>query len=202
MCLGGSSSGSPTLRSRRLTPERRAGRRSGRLRHLRWIGCLLTGVLVAGCSTRSPVLVPAATPAYPEYLYPVVPDGMRGGPASLALERGWQRLQRDERTEAGREFTAALRRQADFYPARTAQGYLALAERRLDEALAAFDATLARTPAYVPALVGRGHTLLALDRVAAAADAFDAALTLAPTLDDLRRRVEVLQVRRVQAGIE
>ena len=146
--------------------------------------------------------MPAATPAYPEYLYPVVPDGMRGGPASLALDRGWQRLQRDERTEAGREFTAALQRQADFYPARTAQGYLALAERRLDEALAAFDATLARTPVYVPALVGRGHTLLALDRVAAAADAFDAALTLEPTMDDLRRRVEVLQVRRVQAGIE
>src|SRR5262249_18396818 len=103
---------------------------------------------------------------------------------------------------ADREFAQALKRNAALYPARTGQGYVALAKRDFSRALADFDGALKAGPSYVPALVGRGQALLALGRDQEALPAFEAALAADSTLADVRRRVDVLRFRGIQGTIE
>jgi tetratricopeptide (TPR) repeat protein len=114
------------------------------------------------------------------------------------LDRGWQYLQFDDVRSAEREFAAALKQQAAFYPAEAALGYAALARRNAKEAGEHFDRALAAEAAYVPALVGRGEAMLELNRDADALASFESAVAYDASLTELRARVDVLKLRATQ----
>jgi tetratricopeptide (TPR) repeat protein len=161
--------------------------------------CASVLLAAAGCAPRLP---PApATQAYPEFVYPAVPEALAAGRAARDHERGWRHLQGGDLAGAAAGFGLALRRAPSFYPATTGEGYVALASERHEAALAAFDAALSRAPRYAPALVGRGHALLGLERGGEAADAFERAATADPALSYLGSRVAVLRLRAIQDRI-
>ena len=163
--------------------------------------CLLPVVLLAACAARTPPPAPAA-PQYPEFLYPALPDAMRGAAGAERVEFGWRYLQSNDLRNADREFAAAVDRSPALYPAQAGAGYVDLARRAYDDALADFGAALGQRPDYVPALVGRGQALLGLKRDAEAVAAFEAALAADPSLADVRRRIEVLRFRSAQELVE
>ncbi len=173
----------------------------------RWRRCahlapLLMVMTLAACApATAPPVVPTA-PAHPEFMFPAIPQTLRGTRAAERVERGWLYLQSDDLRSASREFSTVLRTNPAFYPARTGDGYLALARRDYRDALEAFDEALTHEAGYVPALVGRGQTLLALRRDSDALAAFEAALAADPSLSDVERRVEVLRFRGLQDVID
>src|SRR5262245_60207900 len=175
------------------SPFRRTGHRVGP-----WLAVL---VFSAACATRVPPPVPA-TPAHPEFLYPQVPSNLAASPGASRVDVGWRYLQVDDLKNADLEFGAALKLEPRLYPARTGQGYVALAMRDYARALTGFNAALEAESSYVPALVGRGQALLASDRTESALETFERALALDPSLTDLSRRVEVLRFRNVQDVID
>ncbi len=156
--------------------------------------CLLT---IAACATKAPPLVTVGAPMHPDFLYPAAPEGTPA--AQIArLDRGWQFLQINDTRSAEREFTAALKQQAAFYPADAALAYVALARGNEADAVTRFERALTGDAAYVPALVGRGQALLAVDRVGDALASFEAALAKDAALADLKARVDVLRFRVTQ----
>jgi tetratricopeptide (TPR) repeat protein len=161
----------------------------------------LVMALAAACATRVPPPVPT-TLAHPEFLYPQMPAALAATPGASRVDVGWRYLQGNDLKNAEIEFGVALKLGPGLYPARTGQGYVAMAMRDYDRALTAFDAALQGEAAYVPALVGRGQALLARDRTDLALAAFEKALAIDPSLTDLSRRVEVLRFRNVQDVIE
>ena len=162
---------------------------------------LVLVTLVAGCTTRVAPSLPAAL-AYPEFVYPTLPQLLRTADSAGYVDRGWRYLQNDDLGNAEREFAEGSQRSPGLYPAGTGGAYVALARRDYDRALGGFDAVLAGVPTYAPALVGRGQTLLALDRTAAALEALEAALAVDPSLVNVRSRIDVLRFRHLQDIIE
>jgi len=159
-------------------------------------GVLLSGLVIAACAPKAPPALVGA-PKHPDFMFPAVPEGTL--PAQSArLDRGWQYLQLGDLRNAEREFAAALKQQAGFFPADAALAYVALARGDEADALAAFDRALAAAAAYVPALVGRGQALLEADRTGDALVSFEAALAADPSLADLKGRVDVLRFRATQ----
>jgi tetratricopeptide (TPR) repeat protein len=170
----------------------------------RHVAVAAVALVLAGCAARAvvPPVLPDAL-AHPEYLYPAIPDAQRSTPEGLNVDLGWRYLQNNDLRSAEREFGAALKRRQTFYPARTGEGYVALARDDHERALAAFDAALAAASgAYVPALVGRGLTLLEARREGEALTALEAAVAADPSLADVRRRVDVLRFRGLEDIIE
>lgn len=175
------------------------GRMARQRRWLRGPGAVVAAALLSACAGRTAPLPPVPpTAAHPELLPLNVPVSLRGLPGADRVEFGWRYLQAGDLRAAEHEFTRALGRSPDLYPARTGEGYLALVRADSDRALAAFDAVLMEAPSYVPALVGRGLALLALERGGEAIKAFEAALAVDPTLSDVERRVDVLRFRSLQ----
>ncbi len=163
------------------------------------VSLCLCSLFVASCATKSPPVI-AGAPKHPDFIFPKAPDGTP--PALTAqLDRGWQYLQLDDVRSAEREFGAALKQQAAFYPAEAALGYAALAKKNSKDAVEHFDRALAMDPAYVPALVGRGEAMLELDRASEALTSFEAAVARDPSLTELRARVEVLRLRATQDNL-
>ncbi len=164
-------------------------------------------VLAAGCAPRTPAsvaTVPAlpATLAYPDFVYPDVPESLRATAAAAAIDLGWRHLQRDESSDAEAAFSSVLASNPGFAPAHTGRGYVALAEGDHARAVASFETALEQQARYAPALVGLGQSLLALERDADALAAFERALEADPSLTGLKGRVDLLRFRQVQAGIE
>ncbi len=156
---------------------------------------------MALASACAPKMVPApvvTVPQFPDFVAPAVPDAQAGSPVAVAEDRGWRFLQSGDPDNAERELTAALRAAPSFYPAETALGYVELARKRARAALPHFDAVLAQQPSYVSALVGKGQSLVALSRDREAVPVFEAALAADPSLNDLRRRLEVLRFRSAE----
>jgi len=136
---------------------------------------------------------------YPEFVYPsAVPAA---APQALAVDRGWHFLQNDDLTSADREFAAALRAVPDFVPARTGEGYVALARQDYTRALDQFERALRAAPSYAPALAGKGQALLPMNRDTEARAAFEAALKADPSLLNLASRIDVLKFREIQTLI-
>ena len=177
-------------------PPTSSSRHKGRLAP--WLAVV---VFSAACAARVVPPVPA-TLAHPEFLYPQVPSNLAGSPGASRVDVGWRYLQVDDLENAALEFGAALKLEPRLYPARTGQGYVALAMRDYARALTGFDAALESERSYVPALVGRGQALLASDNTESALETFERALALDPSLTDLSRRVEVLRFRNVQDVID
>ncbi len=152
--------------------------------------------IAVSCAPKAPPALVGA-PKHPDFMFPVAPEGAAPDQAGR-LDRGWQYLQLNDLRNADREFSAALKQQATFYPADAAIGYLALARGNDADAMMRFDRALAAEAAYVPALVGRGQALLSMDRVGEALASFEAALAKDGSLADLKGRVEVLRFRATQ----
>lgn len=165
------------------------------------LAALVLLVLVAGCATRVVPPVPA-TLAYPEFIYPAVPQPLATADAADRIDRGWRFLQNGDLGSADREFAEALLGTPALYPAEAGGAYVALARRDYDRALVGFDAVLREAAMYVPALAGRGQALLALNRITAALEAFEAVLAVDPSLADVRSRIDVLRFRNMQGLIE
>ena len=164
-------------------------------------GLVVLLALVAGCATRVTPPLPEAL-AYPEFVYPAVPQVLHTVEAAGYVDRGWRYLQNDDLGNAEREFAEGSQWSPGLYPAGTGGAYVSLARGDYDRALGGFDAVLGSAPVYAPALVGRGQALLALDRSAAALEALEAALAADPSLVNLVGRIEVLQFRSLQEIIE
>lgn len=158
--------------------------------------CALMLVFAVSCAPKAPPAL-AGAPKHPDFMFPAAPEGTLPAQAGR-LDRGWQYLQLDDLRNAEREFAAALKQQAGFYPADAAGAYVALARGNEAEALTRFDRALAANSEYVPALVGRGRALLGLDRVGDALVSFEAALAKDASLTDLKSRVDVLRFRATQ----
>jgi tetratricopeptide (TPR) repeat protein len=157
---------------------------------------------IAACATRTATAPVPVSPAFPDFVYPVVPRGLGGVEDAARIDRGWRFLQANDLLNANREFGVALKRMPALYPARAGSAYVALAGADFNQALGAFDAVLQAAPMYVPALVGRGQTLLGLKRDRAALEVFEAALAVDASLIEVRRRVDVLRFRALQDLIE
>jgi tetratricopeptide (TPR) repeat protein len=156
----------------------------------------------AGCATRTlPPPLPA-TPRYADFVYPTVPAALKTMRGAERIDAGWRYLQNDDLRSAEREFSAALRRSPELYPAHAGEGYVAVARGDEVRALREFDSALKADARYTPALVGRGLALLGLNRDADALAAFEAAMAADPALTGLRSRIEVLRFRNVQDMIE
>lgn len=155
----------------------------------------------AACAPK-PVLAPVVTaPAYPDFLRPAIPAALTTDPAAPGFDRAWRFLQANDLKNADREIVAALHLSPGFYPAETAAGYLDLARKDPKSALEHFDRALAAARNSASALVGRGDALVALNRTPEAVTAFDSAVAADPSLNDVRRRAEVLRFRSAEQGV-
>jgi tetratricopeptide (TPR) repeat protein len=165
------------------------------------LALFLTLVGMAACATKSPPALPGA-PKYPDFLYPTVPRELQTVAEADAVRRGWHFLQADDLRNADREFSRAVRRLPGLYPAQTGVGYVALARHNYDKAVTDFELALKQQPKYIPALVGKGDALFGLKRDEAALASFESALAIDESLGDIRRRVDVLRFRNVEAQLE
>jgi tetratricopeptide (TPR) repeat protein len=155
----------------------------------------------AACAPKAAPVPTASTPRFPQFIYPMVPQGL-GTPA--ALERhdlGWRWLQAGDARAAERNFAAALKQSPGFYPAEAGLGYAALARDNEKEAVEHFDRAVVANPRYAPALVGRGEALLALGDRRMALKSLEAALTADPELAALQHRVDVLRFQAQQEEV-
>lgn len=174
-------------------------RRCGRARLL---VILAACALAAACAGTLPPVPPVSAPRYPEYVFPTVPPALAGSAAAVERhQRGWRFLQAGDLRNADREFSAAVKKNAGFFPADTGLGYVRLAQRDYKEAIASFDLALRQSAAYAPAMVGRGDALLGLSRAAEALKTFQAALAADPSLAIAAERVQMLQLRTSQAEL-
>jgi len=163
---------------------------------------LTTALCVAACAPSAPPTVSPGAPRHPDFVFPEAPDDLAGAATVTRHGAAWQALQAGDLRTAERGFAAVLDRTPGFYPAHTGLAYLDLARGAYDESLARFDAVLAAAPGYAPALAGRGEVLLAQDRTDDALAAFEAALAADPGLAGVRRRVDVLRFRTLEAIVE
>jgi tetratricopeptide (TPR) repeat protein len=152
----------------------------------------------------APVLAPApvvTTPRYPDFVFPSTPSALARNDLALRQQRGWQFLQAGDLRGARREFNAALKASADYFPAEAGLAYASLADRDFADAIARFDRVLRRSSSYVPALVGKGDALAAGGRLDDAVKTLRDALATDPSLVDVRRRLDVLAFRHQQAAV-
>lgn len=154
----------------------------------------------AGCAPRT-APPPSAAPRFPDLVFPAVPAGLGDAVVNELHHAAWRALQAGDLRGAERDFTAAVRRAPGFYPAEAGLGYVELARQRDAQALAHFDAALQIAREYAPALAGRGDALLAADRLSDALASFEAALTADAGLTEVRRRIEVLRFRALEAEV-
>ena len=155
-------------------------------------------LLVAACAPRPPVVT---SPRFPDYPFPAVPEALAGTRSAERHAGAWRFLQAGDLRNAERSFNAIVVGNPQFYPAVAGLGFVELARQEHDGAIAHFDRALALAPAYVAALLGRGEARLVSAGEAEALHDFEAALVADPSLDAIRRRVEVLRFRQIQAAI-
>jgi tetratricopeptide (TPR) repeat protein len=163
---------------------------------------LLVALLVAAAGCAAKVVPPpvVTTPRYPQFMAPDVPAELASTLPAWSHDRGWRFLQAGDLRSADQEFGLALR-SPDFYPAWTGRGYLLLARDDARGALEHFDRALSIRADYLSAMLGQGEALLALNREADAAVAFERALAVNPSLNDVRRRVEVLRFQALERDL-
>ncbi len=173
-------------------------------RLVRWAGvaAIAWAALLAGCAPRSTAPVAPAAPRFADFPFPAAPSGLQA-PADVlrAHEAAWRTLQSGNVRGAERGFAAVVKKRPAFYPSVAGLGFAALARQDARAGVAAFERALAANAGYVPALIGKGEALTAQGRDADALEAFNAALAVDESLGDVRRRVEVLRFRAVEARL-
>jgi tetratricopeptide (TPR) repeat protein len=156
----------------------------------------------AACGPRKLELPPPAAAAkFPDFVFPSAVAGLGTPAAQERHHAGWLWLQAGDLRAAERNFEAALKLSADFYPAEAGLGYVGLARKAENEAVMHFDRAVVANPRYAPALVGRGEALLALGEREMALKSLEAAVGADPNLAPLRSRIEVLRVRLQQDDV-
>lgn len=171
------------------------------MRRSRLAAALITLSLAVACTAPPPVVTVPTTPQHPDYVFPVSPEGTPQATLDR-LARSWRLLQANDLSAAEREVTALVAGARTFAPARTAAGYVALAQKKPADALPQFDAALTSAAApYAPALVGRGFALLSLNREEDALRSLERGLAADASIPDLAERVATLRVRVVQDRI-
>jgi tetratricopeptide (TPR) repeat protein len=172
---------------------------------VRSIAGMLALSLLAGVTACAPKTIelpdPTIAPKFPDFVFPVVPEGL-GTPAVLERHNaGWQWLQAGDLRAAERNFDATLQLMPQFYPAEAGLGWVGLARKNSDGAVTHFDRAVVANPRYVPALVGRGEALLSLGDRDMALKSFEAAVAADANLTPLRSRIEVLRFRGLQDDV-
>ncbi len=111
------------------------------------------------------------------------------------------RLQSGDTRAAARAFSELLKQSADFYPADTALGDIALIDRDFKEALTFFTRALERNSTYVPALEGRVQAALGVGDDVVAAGALERLLDVDASREDARSRLDLVRLRIVQGQL-
>jgi tetratricopeptide (TPR) repeat protein len=159
-------------------------------------------VVSAACGPKRLELPPPTSAAkYPDFIFPGAAANLGTPAAQERHHAGWLWLQAGDLKAAERNFQAALKLSADFYPAEAALGFVGLAKDDQKEAVDHFDRAIVANPRYVPALVGRGEALLALGDRDMALKSLEAAVNADPNLTPLRTRIEVLRARGQQEDV-
>ena len=166
-----------------------------------WRGCaaMVAVVLAVGCVTRVPVVT---APAYPDYLYPTVPDELTSSTEARHHEEAWTVFQAGDLVGAEKRYVALLQDSPGFYPADAGLGWLMLARGDSREAAEHFDRAVSGEASYLPALLGRGESMLALEETAEALRSFESALEVDPGLSDIARVVEQLRFSVVSEQLQ
>jgi tetratricopeptide (TPR) repeat protein len=159
-------------------------------------------LLAAACARNPrPVAVPG-TPAFPDYPRLEIPATLPAPQdARERLDIGWRQLQAGDLRNASRAFNDSLRRSATFYPAETGLGFVALANRDFKQAASRFKSALAKNEQYLPARLGMIDAQLGLGNDADAIAAMERVLEIDPKREALRRRLELVRFKEVQALI-
>ena len=165
---------------------------------------LVAACLLATTSCAPKALPPAvaASPRFPDFVFPAAPQGLGSEAAIERHEAGWRWLQAGDLRAADRSFAGSIKLVPGFYPAEAGLGYTALARKDHEAALRHFDRAVAANPRYAPALAGRGEALLATGDRPGALASFEAATVADPSLGSLRSRVDVLRLRVLQDEVE
>jgi tetratricopeptide (TPR) repeat protein len=156
---------------------------------------------LAACTPKSIPAPTVSTPRFPEFITPVLPPELSGGPMAMSQDRGWRFLQAGDLRNAEHEFLVALKASPAFFPAEAGLGYVQLARMDAKAALAHFERVLGQQSRDLSALVGRAQALLTLERETDALAAFEAVLAVDPSLTDVARRVDVLRFRSQQEAL-
>jgi tetratricopeptide (TPR) repeat protein len=162
---------------------------------------IVATLLIAACGAKRPMPTAPVAPKFADFVFPEAPMDVASQAAVEHQQTGWQYLQTGDTRAADREFTAALKQSAAFYPAEAALGYSALARKDAAAAITHFDRALAKNARYAPALAGKGDALLSQNHPEQALRAFEGALAAEPNLPGLRSRVEVLKFRTAQQDV-
>lgn len=169
----------------------------------RLLGLVVLGAVAAtsACAPKIVAVPTVTTPAFPDFIQPVVPTSLANSRAVANHDRAWTFLQAGDTKNAARELGVALKASPAFYPAEATAGYVELAQKNPKGAITRFDRALERQKDYVPALVGKGQALVGLNREADAVAVFEAALASDPSLTDVARRVEVFKFRGLERDL-
>lgn len=178
------------------------GRRTQTLaRSARALAALVLVAGIAACASHRPPPVVAA-PKYPDFPKLDVPSELAVSPeVRQRFDTGWQRLQADDLRGASTDFSDILKENPDFYPAETALGYVAVAQKQHKQAVTHFATALAKNDRYMPAVQGEIDSGLAAGDDAAAIFGIQKLLAIDPSRDELRGRLEALRLRLVQSEL-
>jgi len=171
---------------------------------MRRVTLALFVLLAVGAAACAPSVKPAPAPGalrYPEFVYPAPLAGAADSRVDARHQTAWGMLQAGDLKLAEAEFAGLAARHPGYYPASVGWGYALVAAGRASEALARFDRAIRLAPRYAPALAGRAEALLAEGRRDEALAGFEAALASDSTLDELRRRIDVLRFSGISERI-
>jgi tetratricopeptide (TPR) repeat protein len=177
------------------------GRTRTLARSARILAALVVATGIAACAAHKPPPV-VATPKYPEFPKLDVPVELAATPeVQRQFDEGWQRLQADDLRGASAGFSDILKQNPDFYPAETALGYVAVAQKQFKEAVGHFAVALTKNDRYMPAVQGEIDAALTAGDDAAAISGIQLLLKIDPSRDELRGRMEALRLRLVQSEL-
>ena len=163
------------------------------------LGSLL---FVASCTSHRAAAPAAVAPRYPNYTQPDVPASLTVTPiVQREYDLGWQRFQAGDFQGANAALAEVLAEAPGFYPAETALGDLALAQRETKAAFDHFTTALAADARYLPALEGRVQAALAMSDDLATAVALEQLLAVDPSREEARTRLGLIRLRIVQGQL-
>src|SRR5262245_902150 len=165
------------------------------------LAAIVFALTAAACASHRPPPVVMA-PKYPEFPKLDIPADVTASPElRQRFEDGWQRLQAGDLRGANADFSDVLKQSPEFYPAETALGYVALAQKQYKQALSHFSAAVMKNNRYMPALQGEVDAGLGAGDDVATISGLEQILVIDPSRDDLRGRLELLRLRVVQSEL-
>jgi tetratricopeptide (TPR) repeat protein len=157
---------------------------------------------VAGCGGKRPAATAAAAPKYPTLVKPDVPSDLAiAAGLRQRYDDGWLKLQAGDLRAAKQDFSEILKQAPDFYPAETALGDAALADKGFKDALGFFTSAVAKNDRYLPAIEGRVQAALGAGDDVATASALEQLLRVDPTREEAKGRLDLVRLHLVQGQL-